>query len=113
MLTNYKIYYYASSDCTGTMYIPTAAFVPFSSRYVAQQAGNLYVGAAVPRQTITPAYTLMDTRCVESAFGPVSVVPVESAVDLRAIPLPLCSSAITTAVPGLHARAAPRHVACA
>ena len=90
-LTNYKIYY-TTSDCTGTAYIPTAAFVPFSSRYVAQQGSNLYVGAAVPKEVLMQAYTRIDARCIESAFGPVSVVPVESVVDLGSIPLPLAPS---------------------
>jgi len=86
---NYKLYY-ASADCTGTTYVPNLDFVPFSSRYVAQQGQMLYVGAAVPTQSLRMQSIRFGNVCTTDDKGQyLNVVPVETIVDLGAYPLPL------------------------
>lgn len=89
-VSNYKLWY-MTSDCSGTPYVSQADFTPFSSRYAAQQAGSLYVGAATAPAFVAPKSVGMGgSDCYSEKVSMQWLIPVETVVDLRnAFPLPL------------------------
>ena len=89
-VSNYKLWY-MTSDCSGTPYVSQGGYVPFSSRYAAQQAGSLYVGAASAPMFLNPkSIGFGGSDCFNEKVSSEWLVPVETVVDLRnAFPFPL------------------------